>query len=121
MPKYILLVSIMISLSGCISVSPISTSADKIKSRIGHEQVVIRVYEDPRAKTVTTGTVLGAGIIDDMTKPEGDAHPEPSPGLLIATDLRNHMISNLLLNVDEIPSNTLPRKPKDNPPQKNTP
>lgn len=110
MKKLGLLVGVLL-LSGCLNVKvePVKLGSGTLSSIKG-QPVEVVVYEAAPLQVFTPGAVVGGGLIDYMTRPDGSRIALPSPSYLISTSMRSKLTA---LNLQEVPNATVPLTEKD--------
>jgi len=66
------------------------------------------VYMEPDLFLMTPGSVVGGGLIDSMTRPDGSSIPLPSPSYLFAVSLREKLSENTSLMLEDVKNELTP-------------
>lgn len=101
-------------MTGCTAVKPIGLDWKGVPENIKGGQITVVVIEEAPLQVFTPGHAVGAGFIDDITRPDGSSIKLPSSSYLTAVYLREKLISKRGLNLTEVPNElTKKRSAKD--------
>jgi len=100
----------MSSLGGCVTVQPTGFDSKAYGGALRESGVSFLVYAEPPLFLHTPGSVAGTGIIDELTKPDGSVVDIPSVSRLVASSLRDSLVSRSSLDVSPLPETLLPTK-----------
>ena len=108
-----LLAAIGIALSACATVQPVNIDSDTYGAALKANGVSVLVYAENPIFVKTPGSVAGAGLIDDLTRPIGSKINIPSVAYLTATALRETLVSRTRLNIEPVSEKLLPSSEAD--------
>jgi hypothetical protein len=97
-----------IALSACATVEPVSLNSDAYGAALKANGISVLVYAEKPIFIQTPGSVAGAGLIDDLTRPTGSKINLPSVAYLTASFLRELLVSRTRLNIDPVSEKLLP-------------
>ena len=92
----------MTLLAGCSTLSPVTSSTSGLQTGFANRPVSVVVYAEPEMSVLTPGDVVGAGLIDALTRPDGSNIPLPSPSYLVAKKLREILSTTTPINLGEV-------------------
>jgi hypothetical protein len=94
-------------------VQPVEFNSQIYGTALRENGISVLVYAEKPLFVHTPGSVAGTGLIDDLTKPDGSMITLPSVSYLVASFLRQALVSQAGLIVKPIPENLLPSNEAD--------
>jgi hypothetical protein len=109
MKKIIPVVICVLVLSGCVgTVKPVALDKAVVQDQIKNSPVAVIVFEEPPFDVFTPGDVVGGGLIDNMTRPDGSSIKLPSSSYLMAKALSEDLGGGSGLSLQEVPNALTP-------------
>jgi hypothetical protein len=108
-----LLAAASLGLGACAAVQPVNLDSGAYGAALKANGISVLVYAENPIFVKTPGSVAGAGLIDDVTRPMGSKINIPSVAYLTASFLRESLVSRTRLNIDPISEKLLPSSEAD--------
>lgn len=122
MIKVVLAAAATLLMTGCASaLKPIPLNKQALATDFRDTPVNVVVYIESPVQIYTPGNAVGAGLIDEMTKPDGGRMPMPSPSYFTALKLREQLGKSLGLSINPVPETLSYNKTKRDPAQPASP
>jgi hypothetical protein len=89
--------------TGCAGIRPINPDGSDIAQAVKDKTISIIVFEEAPIRVLTPGDAVGAGLIDDLTRPDGSNISVPSASYLLAISIKQRLERFAGFQVDDVP------------------